>query len=534
MLLAACYAAVSFAMSSGGYLGTDTGAKVATLDAMVTRGSWEPDLGYWAEDLDPDGRLHPIFDSARIDDGWVHVTTLPMLLAGRPLYDVGGYRLSLAVPMAGAVGAAFAARALARRAVESTRADEAGWASFWIVGLCSPVAIYALDFWEHAPGVACMVAAVAVLGRVLDGSRPVAWSVAAGALLGFAATLRTETFVYALVIVGLACLLLLIHARRLAASFLAGVGAIAGFAVPWLANRALEQQLGGQDRGGRVSGAASSAGLDQLERRIREAFTTLFSVRPSDGGEAVGLLLVVLVVAAVVYQRRDSRVGRGALVVAAGLHLAVIAGGLDFVPGMLVAAPLAVVGLVAWSSAMTPVARYAYGVAVLSLPLVWWFQFLGGARPQWGGRYTLTSCTLLVVLGVVHVVRTGDRRLRLGLLGLSGLVTLTGAAWLFERSHEVDRYFAELVERPEDVIVVRNGFFVREGGSAYAERLWLTAVSDDDVRVAVDIVEESGFDSFATLDNSPGALERLHGAELQGSTRSSVAGTWFYVHSYLL
>src|SRR3546814_12247060 len=95
-------------MSPGGYLGTDTGAKVATLEVMDQRGSAKPQLGYWAEQWDPDGSLHPIYDSDPIDGEWVHVTTLQMLELARPLYALGGYRLTLLLPMAGAVGAAFA------------------------------------------------------------------------------------------------------------------------------------------------------------------------------------------------------------------------------------------------------------------------------------------------------------------------------------------------------------------------------------------------------------------------------------------
>jgi len=532
--LLGAYVALSFVMSPDGYLGSDTGAKVATLDAMVAGDTWQPDLGYWAEDLDPEGRLHPIFDAAPVDDGWVHVTTLPMLMAGRPLYDVGGYRLTLLLPMAGAIGAAFASRSLARRMAAGSRAEDAGWTAFWTVGLVSPIAIYALDFWEHAPGAACMVGAVAVLAGVVDGSSSPRWAVVAGALLGIAATMRTEALVYALVAVGLAGVIVLVRTRRLGASLVVGVGSVAGFAAPWILNRVVEQAVGGLDRGGRVSGA-TSAGVGELGRRVREAWTTLFAVRPADGAESIGLVLAALVAAAVIYQRRgDQRIVRAALVLAAALHVAVLIGGVDFVPGMLVAAPLAVVGLCSWGAVPGVAARYVYGIALLALPVVWAFQFLGGARPQWGGRYALTSCVLLVGLGAVHVVCSGDRVLRAGVLGLSALVTSSGVVWLHERSHAVDQYFAELVERPEDVVVVRNGFFVREGGAAYAERLWLTAVSDDDLDAAVLVVDASGFDSFAVLDQRSSAPSQLGEADLRATSRSTVAGTDFYLHSYVL
>src|SRR3546814_9153879 len=111
-----------------------------------------------------------------------------MVGLARPLYALGGYRLTPLRPMAGAVGAAFAARSLARRAAS----DSAGWAGYWLVGMGSPVVVYALDFWEHAPGVACIVGAVALMAGIIDGEPSNARAVGAGALLGLAATMRTE------------------------------------------------------------------------------------------------------------------------------------------------------------------------------------------------------------------------------------------------------------------------------------------------------------------------------------------------------
>src|SRR5688572_32604641 len=103
-------------MDPAGYLGTDTGSKVATLEVMDRARAFDLDVGYWAEDLDPDGTLHPLYQSSHKDDGsWVAVTTLPLLVAARPLYALGGYRLTLILPMLGSVAVALAAAALARR-----------------------------------------------------------------------------------------------------------------------------------------------------------------------------------------------------------------------------------------------------------------------------------------------------------------------------------------------------------------------------------------------------------------------------------
>lgn len=526
-LLLFVYVVLSFAMSPGGYLGTDTGAKVATLEVMRERGTAHPFLGFWAERWDPEGELHPIYGAEPVDGDWVHVTTLPMLELGRPLYDLGGYRLALLLPMLGAIGAAFAGRSLVRQAA----GERGGWTAFWTVGLLSPIAIYSLDFWEHTIGVACMVGAVALLAGVIDGDPPAAPALGAGVLLGTSATMRTESLVYAFVAVGLCGIVALLHDRSVRRPLTIGVMSLVGFTVPWLANRALETSLEGNSRTARATGTAHSA-LGRLSDRANEAVTTLLAIRPDSLVKILvigGTLSLVLVGAVLLSNRQEASVTRLLLGLAAVLHLAALANGLDFVPGMVAAAPVVVAGV------MLPTRSsgscYAMAVALVALPVVWAFQYVGGADPQWAGRYALTSCILLVALGAAALT-TATRDLRVGMLALSGLVTLTGLLWLGQRSHGVERLFDELVARPEEVIVARNGFFVREGGAAYTERLWLSAVSDDDLDRAVEVVVESGHHTFAVLDEDPEAPDVVNGAVLRGTARTSVVNLALYLHSY--
>lgn len=528
-LLLAAYGMLSLAMNPGGYLGTDTGAKVATLEVMDDRGSARPALGYWAEDLDPDGRLHPIYDARPVDGDWVHVTTLPMLELARPLYALGGYRLALLLPMLGGVGAAFAGRALARRTAD----DRTGWTAFWVVGLASPIAVYSLDFWEHAPGVACIVGAVALLAAIVDGSRSLGRPLAAGALLGLAATMRTESLVYALVAVGGCVAVQVVRDRRLVAAVATGGLTVVGFAGPWLANALLEATLGGKARGARITGAASG-GVAELSERAREALVTSLAVRSGTVGQVLlvgGGAAVTLAVAVILDRRGETRLGGILLAGAAVIHVSALANGFGFVPGMLAAAPIGVVAV----TQLTPRAggRYALAVALGALPLVWSFQFLGGSAPQWAGRYILPSCIILVALGVT-VLRTSTAVIRSGVLVITLFVTITGLLWLRERSHGFDELFDELVERPEDVIVARNGFLIREGGAAYSKRLWLTAVTTEDLNHAVEVMRRSGLTTFATLDDERTPSIKIDGADLVGTDRTSVVNVPLYLHTYEL
>ncbi len=498
VVLLVVYGALSLLMDPHGYLGTDTGAKVATLEMMKRDHTADPNVGYWAAEWDPDGRLHPLYQSFRRDDGgWVAVSTLPMLELARPLYNLGGYRATLLLPMLGAVGAAFGARAVARR----IGAVDDGWSAFWVVGLASPMAIYALDFWEHSIGVACMVGATALLLDVVEGRgrAPALW---AGVLLGISAVLRNETFVYALVAVAAACLVTWGRSGAVTRALRAGVLTVVGFGGPWFANVALEGAVGASPaatRMVRATGTAEGGGSD-LGLRAREGMQTLFGMNRGALGESVllGLVIVLLLLVAL---RADLRTDRRFAVVcmtaAAAVYVLALSDGLRFVPGLFVAFPMAVGGIVAL--VRRPGSRLIAGVAIGALPLVYLFQYTGGAAPQWGGRYTLPSAVLLGVVGLVGwgpqlpVIVRG-----LGVISLG--VTAFGVSWLGVRSHGVDRFFRDVTEQAAPVVISRNPFLIREGGAVSLGRRWLSVSDEAGFEAAVRIARRMGEQRVSVLE----------------------------------
>lgn len=500
LVLLAVYVGVSLAFNDArGTLGTDTGGKLATLHMMEVHGGLDPDLGYWAERYDPHGELQPLYYTYRIGDRWVNVSTLPMVYAAYPLYLVGGDRAVLLLPMLGAVLAALAAGALARRLGGGD-----GRAAFWIVGLVTPVAIYALDFWEHSVGLALMLWAVVLVYDVME--RRAGWrgALAAGALFGLAATMRTEALVYLVVAVGLACLVLLVRGRSLVRPVAVGVAALVGAFAMLAANRLLEQATLGSDlRGARVAGTATGSGAE-LATRAKEALTTTVGVgfsgmRPSTEW-IVGALVVLLVAVGAWLLTSDERVrttgGTVCAVVAAVVYLDRWSQGLGFVPGLLAASPFAAVGvLLAWKQ---PNLRWPAAVAVAALPVAWVSQFSGGADAQWGARYLLTSGALLAVLGCV--VLRGHRRALVATTVLAALVTVFGLTWLSVRSHTVADGMETILGRHDEMLISRQPHMFREGGAFYtADRKWLTATNDDDLRRAVRIAREVGATEFALI-----------------------------------
>jgi hypothetical protein len=500
LVLLALYGALSMLNDARGSLGTDTGGKIATLRVMDQRGTLDPDIGYWAERFDPTGDLHPLFYTDRVGDRWVNVTTLPMLVAAAPLYHLGGGRLILLLPMLGSVACAFAARALCRR-----HAPEMGWWAFWAVGLATPVTVYALDFWEHSIGLAGMLWGVVWLQRAAERRTLRSVSLAAvlgGLCFGLAATMRTEAFIYAFVATAVTCVLVWWKQGAFGRAVQTGAGTVAGLVAAVAANLALEELvLGTTLRAGRTANNAAAAGAG-LRVRIEEALTTTVGLNrmPVSNDRLVAAVILGCTVLGIVRASSSDparrRFGAVALAGAGLVYLVTFAGGLGFISGLLTASPLAVAGVVALAR-RGPGANWGL-VAVAALPLVWAFGWVGGANPQWGGRYVLTSSVLLAVLGIIHLA--GARRVLAAMTVLAAVVTAGGVAWLSQRSHGIADAMAVVHDRDDPAVISTVAHLLREGGAFYEpDRRWLTATDRTELRRAVDIVERSSMEEFTLL-----------------------------------
>lgn len=486
----------------GGYLSTDTGGKVASVDAMAERGDLDPNIGYWASDLDPDGSLFPMYGTtAYEDDRWVNATTLPMLYAALPLYQLAGYDGALVIPMLGAVFSALAAGALVRR----LRPGSDGVLATWIVGAASPAVIYALDFWEHSIGLALMAWAVVAVMDVVDladgdsasTTRQLGLSLGAGAAFGAASTMRQEALVYGFV-AGLVLVGSLLVLRSIAPAIRNGAAMVAGTVILVAANAVLELVvLGNSSRTGRSAGTATAFGSD-IGVRLEEALitgATPFGVgRPIGVLAAVGLIVGLVLLARSVLEGGNPRIG-GAIVGAVYLLTALdfLQSGLSFVPGMLATLPLAGAGLVVGVRSMAEgtTARIPFLVATVSLPLVWAVQFTGGAGPQWGGRYILTSGLILAAIAIAGLEQRGPQLVR-GLAAVGLAVTLIGVAWTAERTSGFASATAEIAMADEPILVWADPFLSREAGPLAVEGQWLAAWTDDLRAEAALLVIETG------------------------------------------
>lgn len=493
-LLALLYVAVIVAGDARAASGSDAGGKLATVAVMAEHGTVDPDLGYWAEATDPDGRYHPLWNTVAIGDRWIQATSLPFVVAATPLYALAGPHGALLLPVLGGLVAALAARRLSHQ----LHGGE-GWAAFWLVGAAGPALFYAGDFWEHAPALGLALLAISL---ALDAEDP--WRAAlAGLCGGVAVVLRAEMLLYG-VALGVSCLAVAEERRRWLRRPRLVASLVAGAAVPVLANAMLERLL--LDGGVRDARAAESvaSGGHEAATRVVDALVTSFGLFPSDDPVALayGAALVGCLIVAAVHLARPAsvteRAAVGALVGAGLLYAFRFVGGPGFVPGFLVVVPLAVVGATVHR---TPRQRVVLGTAIGVLPLVWLLAWSGNHLAQWGGRYLLLSGALLCVLAVGACDRVGWRRPPVvAFVGLTVAVALVGATWHVQRTRTVADAVATIEQLPDDVVVLSTlGHLGREGGDWYGDHRWLRADRARDLAPAAATARAAGADRVAVV-----------------------------------
>ena len=168
-------------------------------------------------------------------------------------------------------------------------------------GSLSPVAIYALDFWEHSLGLALMLWGVVWLLRVLDDDHGLGAALVAGVLFGGAATMRTEALVYLVVCGGITCLVYLWRSRCVAGTLPPRRCAARRRRTPLVANDLFERLvLGGTIRASRAAGTAADVGVS-ASVRVQEAMTTLVGMNRFEhtSDYVLGACIVVCLVLAV-------------------------------------------------------------------------------------------------------------------------------------------------------------------------------------------------------------------------------------------
>lgn len=486
--------ALSFALDLDGSLGSDSGGKVATINAMVERDDWNVGLGYWAEDLDPEGINAPFYGTRYSEEGWINVTSLPMILATKPLVDLAGPRARFAFPILGTILTGLAAAGIGRRFGARSRLP-----AFWVTTMASSSTVYALDFWEHSMGIALMVGGVLLAIDVIrdETGLMLPQLIGIGFLFGAAATMRQEAFVYGFVTGGTVVAAHLRIRRWLNVER----GAVMGLAVllPLGVNVMLERAFYGESlRGQRSLGTITTASEYGVGERLRDGFFVLVSpisyVAPTAFFLGFAVILAATWVAFAALTERDLR--RPVLAVAlTALPLIVqsLVFGPAFVPGLLIATPIAILGIV---MAARNRDHLVIWLALGPVPLVWLVQYRGATQAQWGGRYLLPSGAILLAYALGRAKSAAPLLLR-GFIVANAVVAGLGIWMLVERTHGFGSAHRELAVRSESVLIFNDPLIAREAAPLGWEEQWLSAFSNEDKAEAAKLLAAKSIDSFS-------------------------------------
>ena len=511
LILVALYGVVAFANPTDGYLSDDVSGQVAMMESMARSGELQPDIGYWAAEWDPDGDVHPSSNVFTSDDRWMTQAIWPMIYAGYPLYRLGGYRLALLLPIAGALATAFAARELSRR----IRPGISGWAAFWAVALLSPLALYAVSFWGHTVGAAFALWSIVLALLATEARSPVrgaSLGTAVGVFFALGGAIRNELFIYAVLVIGVTGVRLLAH-RRVGVAVVFGSCAAAGGIAVMQALAALDRFGAGVDRATRAevglkarTGGVGNA-IDALgDRFYSGAVNTVALLSSTDTVALVaGLVATVGAWCAIRYWATAPLVARTGAAAAGLLYLlwayGLAYGELWYVPGALVAAPLAVAGLaIPWRSTT---ARWVGGLAVVATAGTLAVNHATNEY-QWGGRYLLVGTLLSIVIAATYLDLLA-MPVRRAALTAAAVMVIAGLAWTNVRGNAFADAANELGGRDEPVLIWAAAFGPRESPAHLLDQQWLRVDSLAEVSIAVDVVEAAGFGEFGLVETIGGA-----------------------------
>lgn len=389
-------AAATVARPDLGFWSPDSSIRYVQLVSLLRQGYREVAVVYPGGKLDPEGRFYPVGGGfAAVRDGKVYLLYSPYFPAlAAPFYQVFGRVGLIGVPLLSGLSVVSLTFAWLGRL-----GQWAGAAGALLVGLGTPLAVYSVVFWDHAPVTALTTGAIFCLARSLEGERGIG-PVVAGVLLGLAVWLRNEAYVFAAaamvlwtVVAGQRRLLPVALGFLLSASFVwalnwhlyghpLGLKGLAGM-------EAVKSRLGGAE--------------GWLVRRVLAAYDLLVSTErfvdaqdPIRVGTSLGVAAVIILSGwllrlGVRYLSASSILfGGGAVVVVVGW---LVATGSE-VMGLLPAVPaLALLALANLKSAWE---RLALGTTLLYVAAVVVIGSEGGL--QWGPRYLLPVTPLLVWL----------------------------------------------------------------------------------------------------------------------------------------
>jgi len=501
-------------LPEGAPFSIDAGAKELQALAFAHDSGWPRPIEVPAQGLDPDGRLLPPF-LVPMPGGAASIYPVLFPLLAAPLAGVAGPPALRLLPLAAGVAAAWLAGLLVRRLCGVGSPGPPAAAAL----LATPLAFYALTFWEQTLAATLVMAALLViLGS--DDRRPVrppaAWA-GGGLLLGTACWVRTEIVVLTALVVAVP---LVMERRSGLRAALAGAG---GAAAGLLLGAGLQRlALGSWLPLHLVYHAESFTRGGSL---LQERLATLVGSMVPDPVTALASLIWIAALAAALWDRtRRSRLTRtlGVSAVLTAFAAALAAPALRWMAGARpteafpFAAPAATWVLLAplpLAAAARPeriADRRWRAMALVAALFVVAVSLAKPARsPEWGHRLLLPS----VLLGMVVLLALEPfsarapkviRRTAVAALAVALVVQAGGLALL---GHGVATH-AGLVRSllsqtsPGDVVLTDTAMLPLGSAAGFASRRFLFCASPDALDYALRRLAAAGERSlsFATVD----------------------------------
>jgi hypothetical protein len=414
-------------IGTGSSFSADEGAAVVQARSLSRGDGWIVEHPF--PGVDATGANYPLENSELGERGaapYAKHPLYPLVLAGA--HRVAGVSGMILVSLAGTLCAAGLAALIARRLDEALVRP-----TLWTVGVASPLLFDGYLVIAHTVAGALAAGAVLLALRAAD-RRSVAAALAVVPCVAAAVLFRTEAVFLAAGLAAAAGAVALASKPARSALLAVAGGAVAAAVVTMsLEDRWTAHILGFGSVASPLTTASPPGG--GLGSHVR-AFVLTWLTTGYSSSRLISVALFVMAagtaLAAVAVRRHsEDRIVVGmSLVVAAAAALALAAGPVHLVPGLLIAFPALAAGLVLVNRQVlaTDTARLAFGTFVAFALGVIATQYERGGSGEWGGRYFALGLPLVVPV-VLLAIRDAGGRLASGPRRVAGgaLVVCMGA-----------------------------------------------------------------------------------------------------------
>lgn len=516
-------------IGTGSSFSADEGASVVQARSLSRGEGWIVEHPF--ADIDATGANYPLENSERGDRGvapYAKHPLYPLVLA--TAHRVGGVTGMVLLSLAGTLCAAGLAALIARRLDEALVRP-----TLWALGLASPLLFDGFLVIAHSLAAALAAGAVLLALRAAD-RRSVVTALAVVPCVAAAVLFRTEAVFFAAGLASVAAALALDSRRARSALFAVAGGAVLATVVTMaLEDRWTAHVLGAASVTAPLTTASPLGG--GLGSQVRAFVLTWLTTGYSTSGlidvalfvMAIGTVLTALAVR----RHAEDRIVVGlSLVVATAGALALAAGPVHLVPGLLIAFPVVGAGLVLLNRRVlaTDTARLAFGTFVVFALGVAATQYERGGSGEWGGRYFALGLPLVVPV-VLLAIRDAGRRLASGPRRVAGgalvvcmaAMATMGVATIREQHRRTDAMNgairAAIRSVPSDglpVVVATDGALARHAWPIMDDARLL--LSNGDLEELAGRLDAAGVREFVVVTSAARPLE-VPGSRMQVVSR---------------